>query len=431
MKFLTTFFFAVFFAGSALAQDQTQQQIPVSMLTDTTSGWQVVFSNSLYHFEFMQFPSQSMGYAVASDLKKLVLFRSTNQGVSWDSVGLPPIGKFTFISATTGFCADENVNLVWKTTNGGQDWNSVNRQSAPYGPLVFADSDTGFILGPSGTVKTTNAGETWQAVPGFGPDKFDASFADSKVGYAVGITLNDPPQYLNYEGWCQKTTDGGVTWNWVHTNIDSYLYCCKAVDKNILIVGGDSKIGRTLNGGQTWDSLIVLGFFQSISFSNQKHGLIVGGDGPGSNPHCVIYSTQDTGSTWQKQYIPNAPLLTSIVMISDSVAITCGGGNIYRTATGGIFSSVSNQASYNFQLQIFPNPTSGVLSLQYQLRNPSPVTLQFYNTLGSLVGSLDLGFENAGNNQAVFNGSTLRSGAYVANITAGRQTQTVSFSIQR
>src|ERR1700747_2374191 len=103
LVFLAFAFLAFFFASLALAQDTTSQKLNLPQ-TDTTSGWQLVFSNPKSQFEFLQFPSKDTGYAVGSDLTKLILFRSVDQGTTWDSIGIPPVGKFTFISPSTGFC---------------------------------------------------------------------------------------------------------------------------------------------------------------------------------------------------------------------------------------------------------------------------------------------------------------------------------------
>jgi photosystem II stability/assembly factor-like uncharacterized protein len=453
MKFFIAFCFAVFFASSALAQDQ-KQTLP---LADTTSGWQLVYSEPGLFFTYLQYipvPENPVIFAIARDnklpalAKKVILFRSTNSGLTWDSVSLPPFTparppSFYFISPEIG-CCNSGVTVtdsVWKTTDGGRSWASHGRNSNAPGGIGFANTDTGICFGSSGFSRTTDGGETWDNVTiQNGVWRNCISFGDLQTAFIGGLSYyNDAHQ--QEAGWLEKTNDAGLTWQPVFLNFDLDINACQAFGNNVLYLAGTkgnivSYIGRTLDGASSWDTFIpdTICYFSGISFADIGHGMAVGYEdltATGNAAHGEVYATQDSGKTWKKQYVPGTQFLTaSVAMLSDSVALVAGDNKIFRTTTGGNFSSVSNQASYNFQLQIFPNPTSGVLSLQYQLPNPSPVTFQFYNTLGSLVGSLDLGIQNAGNNQAEFNGSNLPSGAYVANLTAGRQTQTISFSIQ-
>jgi len=117
-------------------------------------------------------------------------------------------------------------------------------------------------------------------------------------------------------------------------------------------------------------------------------------------------------------------------MINDSIALVSGGGNIFRTIVGGNFSSVAIQ-NYDFQLQIYPNPASNIITMQYQLPIGEAVSLIIYDIQGNIVASINPGIQNIGNQQATFDASGLPNGAYYILLSAGGNQQTGSFTIRK
>ena len=433
MKTIIAFFFAVFFASTSLAQDQIQQT-PPSVQTDTTSGWQLVFSNPRYSIGELQYFPENTVYATAYNGSIKLLMRSFDGGINWDTLTTPiPIGITYFISLLVGFSVPSSQNVVWKTTDGGGSWVAHDRNSISHGPIAFANKDTGVIFSASTMAITTDAGETWKEIfPPNDIDKHDASFADSKVGYAVGSMtgIAGHPTWPD-AGYCQKTTDGGATWSQVYTGIPHYLYCCKAINQNIVIVGGtEGTIGRSIDGGNNWDTIKLNDNFpliDHISFYDSLQGMI---SCYKNTTEGIVYATSDGGKTWHLQIMPKPPILLSVQMITNNIALTCGGGNIYRTTNGGNFSSVT-QHTMDFHVQTFPNPSTGIVTIQYQLPISQSVSFSFYNLQGVTVGSIDRGMQNLGSYQVTFDGSALSNGVYYFRLTTPQNSYTGSFTIQK
>ncbi len=429
MKTIIAFFFAAFFAGASLAQDQIHQQIPQA---DTTSGWKLVYSNPHYGFgKLIYFGGEvNICYAWAGNGTNNFLMRSTDKGITWDSLSQVPKGIIYFTSPLVGYSTPILQNIVWRTTDGGTSWTPHDRKSVAFGPIAFADKDTGLIFGVCCTARTTDAGETWKELPfSYNIQKFDASFTNSKVGFAVGSTgsFQGHPDWPD-AGFCERTTDGGATWTQIYSEIPAYLYCCQAIDEKTLVTAGaEGFIGRTSNSGTSWDTIRFglpnLPVFESVSFANPRHGFIVGTGGR-------ILESTDSGKSWHQQFIRSTDWFRSVVMINDSIALVCGGNDIYRTTTAGNFSSVSYQ-SYDFRLQIYPNPADRVLNIQYQLPSVSIVLINIYNIQGRLVGTVNSSIQSADIHQAQFDASSLSSGAYTCRLTAGQNSQTISFTIQK
>ena len=433
MKTIIAFFLAVFFTSASFAQDSTQQQTQPITLADTTSGWQLIFSNPHYKIGHLRYFPPDTVYATASADGNLFLMRSFDKGLTWDTLPNPiPLGYLYFTSSMIGYSSGAS-STVWKTTDGAKSWVAHDKNSVSGGPIVFANADTGIVFGSTSMARTTKAGETWIEInPALGANMEAGAFGSSLVGYGVGDTYSPTPDKLNI-GSCQKTTDGGATWQPVYTGLANvYLYCCTALNDQTLIVGGTlGAIGKTTDGGNTWDSIVTGDqnrLYRTISFADSLHGMIAGASSTSSG---IVLSTIDAGKTWTPQYLPNPPQFTSVTILNDSIALVCGSGNIYRTTVGGNFSSVSQQHTIDFQVQTFPNPTSGSISIQYQLPSAQSVSFAFYNVQGMTVGNINAGMQDVGTHLVSFDGSSLSSGAYYFRLTTPVDFYTGSFTIQK
>jgi hypothetical protein len=82
LKSVMAFIFASFLVCEGLMA-QKHQQTPPSVQPDTTSGWQLVFSNPSYTFSYLKFFSPELGYAIAGGGGgKYVILKTTNLGLS-------------------------------------------------------------------------------------------------------------------------------------------------------------------------------------------------------------------------------------------------------------------------------------------------------------------------------------------------------------
>jgi photosystem II stability/assembly factor-like uncharacterized protein len=415
------------------------QKNPV-IQTDTVSGWQVVYTypNAIpgYSVAALQFPSKDTGYAGVYNGTNIVLLRSTNSGIQWDTMPTPLPGDFIFTTPLIGYSTahDPTDKRMWKTTDGGFTWVAYDRKSIASGPLAFANSDTGVIFGFTQTARTTDGGLTWTELSeaiGLTPDA--ASFGDSKTGYAVGELINCPPdpQYPQ-SAYCEKTTDGGASWTQICTGIPNVINSCYSLDDNTLIVCGGSLIGRTTDGGQNWQRVVdpkqIIGYGVAVSFAGKAHGLVVGSD---NHDHGEVYSTLDSGKTWKQQILPlNTHLINSVAVLDDSVALFCS-NNIYRTMTGGNFSSVPKQPTPDFQVQVFPNPTSGAITIQYNLPSTASVSFTLTDERGAIIQRVSPRLQDAGEHRMPFDGSALANGVYYVTLSTSQGSETSKFTVEK
>jgi photosystem II stability/assembly factor-like uncharacterized protein len=439
-------FFIFCIASSCLAQNQIQQQFPTSVQADTTSGWKLVFSNPHYTFAYIKFfgiPENQVGYVVcASGPGRLLLLKTTNLGLTWDSLPtLVPALPVFFLTPQLGFCTSGNVDSVWKTTNGGLSWKASYRNTSHNGQLVFSNADTGLVISTDEVARTIDGGKSWAQIKvlNIGASGFhDASFVNNGTCYAVSDLSPFFPQEHPTDPWtagCMKSTDAGLTWTQLKTTLNTNLWCCHAFNaKTVVIAATSGEVGRTIDGGETWDTTSLIGKqagFEAISFLPDGHGLLVGADVINHIFFGVIFSSVDSGKTWQKQYAPNLAELYGVSCLNDSVAFAYGdSGRIYRTITAGNFSSVI-QHTLDFHVQTFPNPSTGNTTVQYQLPSAQSVSFSFYNVHGVNVETINCGMQNTETHQIQFNGSTLATGVYYFRLTTPQDFYIGFFTIQK
>lgn len=89
---------------------------------------------------------------------------------------------------------------------------------------------------------------------------------------------------------------------------------------------------------------------------------------------------------------------------------------------GGFYSSVVNIEPINLNessFEVFPNPTSDVASVVYNLETAERVTISVYNMLGELVETSDFGLLGAGVHRYDFDLSGEPAGMYFVSLTSG------------
>lgn len=142
--------------------------------------------------------------------------KSTNGGVDWVQIplplhegGMPRLFRLSFIG-NSGWTIGEGGSfglgrLVYRTTDFGSSWDSIGRVPYPSDILnysvCFTSSEIGYAGGTYGYIfKTTNGGfnwiEQWVPINGF---RKDIWFANDSLGWAVGGG-----------GYILQTTNGGT-----------------------------------------------------------------------------------------------------------------------------------------------------------------------------------------------------------------------------
>ncbi|HPS26121.1 MAG TPA: C10 family peptidase [Bacteroidales bacterium] len=308
------------------------------------------------------------------------------------------------------FPSGENGGYIVKTIDGGATWNiqtSANFSNSWADFVHFFDANNGVCVGdPTSSpyefliYTTSNGGSTWTQVPlanipapagGAGEtaivDQFDA----------YGNTI----WFGTSRGKIYKSTDKGLNWTKYPSGSTTYIYTNAQVtpvfkDASTGIVlgvysadGSFAGVKKTTDGGATWTAITPTGYFvktPNIDFAPGTTGTWVNvssGIGLGSSystNDCAAFINIDTGSV---QY-------TCVEML-DMETGWAGSFN-ENAANGGIYKWVNpltvgtgehNRA--NSTIQIYPNPTSGVVNIQFSIFASEKAYITVYNLIGEKV----------------------------------------------
>src|SRR4030095_4084063 len=134
----------------------------------------------------------------------VLLFITAFSNSQWLQQSSGPSNLLTnvfFADPNTGFATGIS-GTVLKTTNAGTNWSLNTVTSEHIFGICFLNTSTGFICGAGGFIsRTTNTGANWvnQSPP---PEYFSSIFfADVNTGYACGLG-----------GVIVKTTNSGTIW---------------------------------------------------------------------------------------------------------------------------------------------------------------------------------------------------------------------------
>ena len=310
------------------------------------------------------------------------LYKSTNCGVSWDSLLIS--GSYTyhnlhFFNRDTGLISGSNSssNLIWRTTDGGQTVQLVQTINvSSVGKFFFLKEKIngeyyGWMYYPNGSILryTTNSGLVWFTHPDFSENVNSIFFINNDTGWAVSYYARN---YVSY------TTNGGV--NWTTRNLPySQKHDIYFVNSYIGWVSCDlsNKIFATTNGGVIWGTQTLYG-----------------------------------GASFDLYFLDS---LTGWAQTSwNTIAHTTNGGG---TITSIISGSTETQNDYRLY-QNYPNPFNPNTNVKFSILNTGNVKIVVYNVTGREVQTLVNETLKPGTYETTFDASALNSGIYFYQLIA-------------
>lgn len=241
-----------------------------TLLSDTLNLTPTPQGDRILSFHQAAYPSRSKIIVMADSG---IGFRSNNGGSTWDTFRLSiddspgRNGKIFMLDTMNGYI--HSGRKMFQTFDGGNSWqqitlpDTVKSFSITRTILITKDSiilsmNKGLPVVAVMILRSYDAGKTWdynyapqiQQIPGAA-----IHFPDAQYGFAVGYQRTGEGDYAL--DLYTSTTDGGRTWapiqkTWRDPALG--LSNVKFRDRlNGIAVGGQGKVLRTTDGGQTWN----------------------------------------------------------------------------------------------------------------------------------------------------------------------------------
>lgn len=210
-----------------------------------------------------------------------VVLKSIDGGVNWDSVLYVPGQYIKSISANkSGRVFALSTKKLWYSQDLGDNWNQIDPLSQFPNYFLTASyllNDSTWFVGTSGDygalLKTTNSGLTWDSV-------FTASNLQGSI-QSIDF-VNDSIGYISGEyDVLSKTSNGGNSWaplNFYYSNVTGKI---KFYNKQVGYLISQSIVSRTTDGGITWDYIYgsQYDFFEDLFVISENHLIVVGRGG--------------------------------------------------------------------------------------------------------------------------------------------------------
>ena len=305
----------------------------------------------------------------------------------WTTLSTTPFtqeSNYSFISDEKGYSLDNGGVLITKTINGGLNWQSIS--TPPISPIIdisFPNDSVGFAVSrdlgnattPSVIYKTINDGNSWQnitpAATNTGSGNMFVQFINANIGFwTIGNIL-------------YRTVDGGNNWDTTALGTPMNYFNAQSMhfyDANNGIIGVHdgtfAYLGSmfvTSDGGQTFiqtdltNSYTVIGAVDQVSTTTS----FAASAGWGSNNMMKLYRSTNSGSSWDtlpvNSAVPNAELtmfdfideFNGFVVLTGNVNGSC---YLYKTTDGGLTWLFNDSLSIGTPYDIELTPNSGYLS---------------------------------------------------------------------
>lgn len=191
--------------------------------------------------------------------------------------------------------------------------------------IQFLNANTGFASGENGTLlRTTNSGLFWNQLQTNISERIARiAFIDVNTGWI--LTQGNPGAII-------KTTNGGMNFS-TQNNINSSpndLIDINVIDFNNVYVSTFSIIRKTTDGGSTWTNTNPVSGYSRISFLNSLTGYALTTDG-------FVCRTSNGGVNWSVNFIQNLTNQAVLMTFYNNSTgyITDKSQRLYKTNNGG------------------------------------------------------------------------------------------------
>ncbi len=362
----------------------------ISALSFGQGSWSTLNIPNATRYDDVVFINANVGWTAGGWNFKV--HKTIDGGETWTEAGLinnKYLRSIEFFDENIGLCGSLDGSL-YRTTDGGASWTDVaqNIDPVPAGVCGLAKADENTIYGvgiwsePAFFIKSIDKGLTWTYtdMSAYANSLIDVFFIDANHGFVTGSKSDEEGGIVLY------TDDGGATWEekyrthgftdriWkIQTPDNIHFY--GAVEA--LTEGNPTRIIRSNDGGQTWETVIVNNAYfycQMVGFIDARHGW-TGGNG-------TLFETSNGGTTWKK--ITVGATYNRFIKVNNELAYMTG-KKVYKYTR--VITGVPGDESHDpiHSLEVSPNPAKSVANITVKFGNPTTAQIFVYSAVGQVM----------------------------------------------
>lgn len=245
------------------------------------------------------------------------VYRSINNGITWNSIGLKGFFSFTFLSKDNYLFAGTERG-IYRTSDQGSSWENINSGIGDMisGITCFASNGIKIYAGTSSgsLFVSSNNGDKWNAINGLSGRQL--SKLDIRENILFATTYNS----VFY------STNEGINWI-ASSGINSKSINCLYSNKNVFLAGTSNGIYSSTNNGINWSHT-----FNEVS-SLDIYKIITKGNDIYAVAEYGIYRSTNSGLNWVNNNFWGA---TTIFANDSGLYAGTNSNGIYYTSDNGV-----------------------------------------------------------------------------------------------
>ncbi|MFP5286598.1 MAG: WD40/YVTN/BNR-like repeat-containing protein, partial [Thermoanaerobaculia bacterium] len=252
---------------------------PGGVFKSTDGGTTWAFSSRGIHaltLSFIRFGEPGTLWIVAD----FVLFRGTDQGLTWTPVHPDPDSTLPVVAVATDPSDRSNVfvlisdGALWRSHDEGETWEAGGHAEMQALDLEVdpQNPSTLYAAGYGRIAKSTDAGNTWTPLP----VESAAFYYDLDVAPSSPSTLYAAGNDGDFNTFFLRSQDGGATWTRLSLSSRGLTPSALAVDPLVattVYTAGGGFVMRSTDSGQTWSDI------SDVIDSNHVHPLEIAESG--------------------------------------------------------------------------------------------------------------------------------------------------------
>ena len=341
---------------------------------------------------------------------ELGVYKSTDNGVNWTAVNnnIPETLIWYLYSYGNKLYACTGGAGFFRTTNDGDSWDNLGLITENLRGCT--ENDSGIFVGTNehGVFRSTDDGATWfQANNGILSTVIYSFLINGNTIFAGGPRL-------------YRSVDNGANWENLTNGLPNpplNVFAFTMIGSTIYISMGGGVYSSSDNG-DTWSNK-GLNYVNVYTINSYGTNLFAGVSSTG------VYLSSDSGSNWEfvSEGLPTEIYPQVFVTSGDKIFLSAWYEGLFERPLPELISSVednNNSSATDYNLfQNYPNPFNPTTKISFSIPELSYVVLKVYDVLGKEIETLINEEKPSGNYKVYFNSTELPSGIYFYRLSAG------------